>query len=226
MPGRQRPQSGREGRRFRFSPRRLLAPLAIGLVGALVIAIIVVAVIRSTQGGPSQSAAAEREQDQDPSLPGQWMDPGAVYPDTADHVSGTVPFCEETITVDAQGRPTCYSSNPPTSGPHGDTPAPRGIYSEPIPREQLLHNMEHGGVVIWYNCSDCDETVASLREIAEGFLRDGRDLVMTPYADMEADTIALTAWSRLDKFSVDEYSEERLRTFVEAHERRFNPEDF
>jgi hypothetical protein len=86
--------------------------------------------------------------------------------------------------------------------------------------------MEHGGVVIWYNCSDCGEVVASMSEIAEGYLEDGRALVMTPYPEMEENTIALTSWSRLDKFSVDEYSEERLRTFVEAHERRFNPEGF
>jgi len=197
------------------------------LVGALVIAFIVVAVIRTTQGGSSQSAAVQREQDQDPSLPGRWVDPFGSYPDTGFHVEGTVPLCEETTTtVDAEGRVSCYTSNPPTSGPHGSTPVRRGIYSEPVSREQLVHNMEHGAVVIWYNCSDCDEVVASMREVAQAFLEDGRELVMAPYPDMEADAIALTAWTRLDKFSVGEYSEERLRTFVEAHERRFNPEGF
>jgi hypothetical protein len=86
--------------------------------------------------------------------------------------------------------------------------------------------MEHGAVIVWYNCTDCDELVSEIRQVAEDYLRDGRELVMSPYPEMEANTIALTGWSRLDKFPVGEYSEERLRRFVEAHERRFNPEGF
>ncbi len=38
--------------------------------------------------------------------------------------------------------------------------------------------------------------------------------------------IALTSWSRIDKFPVAEYSEERVRDFMETHVRRFNPEGF
>jgi hypothetical protein len=154
------------------------------------------------------------------------VDPGGVYPDTAPHVSGPVPLCEETETlVDDRDRPACYRSNPPTSGPHASSPTRRGVYDEPVPRERLVHNMEHGGVVIWYNCSDCEEVVASMSEMVVGYLEDGRALVMTPYPEMEPDTIALTSWSRLDKFSIDEYSEDRLRRFIRAHERRFNPEN-
>jgi hypothetical protein len=187
----------------------------------------VVVVIQAGEGGSSESAATAAEQDRDPNLPGQWVDPGGVYPDTGDHVDGTVPLCEDATTpVNADGKPTCYGSNPPTSGPHSPKDVRWGIYVEPVPKEQLVHSMKHGGIVIWYNCSDCDELVAAIRDVAEGYLSDGRELVMTPYPGMEENTIALTAWSRLDKFSVQDYSEERLRRFIEAHERRFNPEGF
>lgn len=37
--------------------------------------------------------------------------------------------------------------------------------------------------------------------------------------------ITLTSWSRIDKLPADEYSEQRVRDFMEAHVRRFNPED-
>jgi len=67
--------------------------------------------------------------------------------------------------------------------------------------------------------------VSDMRKVAEGYLKDGRNIIMTPYPDMEADTIAFTSWSRLDKFPMDQYSDERLTRFVEAHERRFNPEN-
>jgi len=42
---------------------------------------------------------------------------------------------------------------------------------------------------------------------------------------MEEDTIALTAWTRLDKFPVSEYTRERIETFEEELNCRFNPED-
>jgi hypothetical protein len=46
-----------------------------------------------------------------------------------------------------------YSSVPATSGPHWDTSgiAQWGAYSTPQPETQLIHNLEHGGVVIWYD---------------------------------------------------------------------------
>lgn len=46
-----------------------------------------------------------------------------------------------------------YSSLPATSGPHWDPSglAQWGVYSTPQPETQLIHNLEHGGVVIWYD---------------------------------------------------------------------------
>ena len=47
-----------------------------------------------------------------------------------------------------------YNSNPPTSGPHSATPMPFKVLDNPAPKENLVHNMEHGGVVVWYNTDD------------------------------------------------------------------------
>jgi len=44
--------------------------------------------------------------------------------------------------------------------------------------------------------------------------------------NMEPETIAFTAWSRLDKFPVGELTEKRFRDFVDEHHKRFNPEGF
>jgi len=46
-----------------------------------------------------------------------------------------------------------YSSNPPTSGWHYASPARAGFYEEPIADETLIHNLEHGHVVISYDCT-------------------------------------------------------------------------
>jgi len=34
----------------------------------------------------------------------------------------------------------------------------------------------------------------------------------------------VASWGRLDKFPVSEFDEGRVRRYIEAHERRFNPE--
>lgn len=46
-----------------------------------------------------------------------------------------------------------YSSNPPTSGPHFPVWAKSGSYDRLISDGYLIHSMEHGYVVIWYDCS-------------------------------------------------------------------------
>ena len=50
-------------------------------------------------------------------------------------------------------------------------------------------------------------------------------VLMMPYPDMEDETIALTTWTRIDKFPVSEYSRDRLEEFEDELNCRFNPED-
>jgi hypothetical protein len=45
-----------------------------------------------------------------------------------------------------------YNSNPPTSGKHFPVWAKRGVYNRVLSDGHLLHSLEHGYVVISYNC--------------------------------------------------------------------------
>lgn len=45
-----------------------------------------------------------------------------------------------------------YNSNPPTSGPHYEQWEKPGIYNRPLQDEKLVHSLEHGYIVISYNC--------------------------------------------------------------------------
>lgn len=45
-----------------------------------------------------------------------------------------------------------YNSNPPTSGPHYEQWAKAGVYQSPVPDGYLVHSLEHGYVIISYNC--------------------------------------------------------------------------
>ena len=68
--------------------------------------------------------------------------------------------------------PGDYSSTPPTSGCHLDSPADWGPYTSPQNPVQLIHNLEHGGIVIWYQpgAVEADE-VAALTDFVSTQLR-------------------------------------------------------
>ena len=103
-----------------------------------------------------------------------------------------------------------YNSDPPTSGPHVTGLARWGIHDRPIPRELQVHNLEDGGVLVQYNCQDCDQLIANLAKIVRKYER----AILAPYPGMDA-TIALTAWGRIDKFN--DFDERRVVRFIEAY---------
>src|SRR2546423_289122 len=59
--------------------------------------------------------------------------------------------------------PVAYASNPPSTGNHYSIWAAFGIYETPVPRGFWVHDLEHGAVVITYNCSDCSSELQAAR---------------------------------------------------------------
>ena len=117
-----------------------------------------------------------------------------------------------------------YNSVPATSGWHYSdefSPARWGIHEGFVPDEVLIHNLEHAGVGIHYNCPDgCEVLVAQLADI----VKDANKVIMSPYPGMET-TIALTAWNYIEKF--DEFDEQLIVNFITAHVGSSNaPEPF
>lgn len=148
--------------------------------------------------------------------------------DDRQHVRpGTIiPFCTADAVLPSGGAdPVCYSTNPPTSGPHSSSPMPFSVLEEPAPKENLVHNMEHGGVVVWVNVSDA-RILAEIEKVVRDALDRRRLVVMTRYADIEPNTIALTSWTRIERLTAAEFTTQRLETFIAVHQRRFNPEGF
>lgn len=56
--------------------------------------------------------------------------------------------------------PITYVSNPPTSGDHWPVWAMFKQYDAPVPRQMLVHDMEHGAIVMSFDCpSGCADVV-------------------------------------------------------------------
>lgn len=113
-----------------------------------------------------------------------------------------------------------YNSNPPTSGPHS-SPANWGASNSEIPEINQVHNLEHGGIVIQYNCDrlpagqNCSDVQSALRAVMRK-ARDihGRRFVLAPYSKMPH-AIAVTAWTRLQTFEAPD--EAAILAFADAH---------
>ena len=110
-----------------------------------------------------------------------------------------------------------YSTTPPTSGPHYDETASWGVYEREVLDQQVVHNLEHGGVVISHNLTDADQ-VAALRSFAEAQPGFPGCLIMRPYPDIAEGMVVLTAWEWLQEFpGVDT---EGMQPFIDAHTNR------
>ncbi|MFA4871661.1 MAG: DUF3105 domain-containing protein [Patescibacteria group bacterium] len=110
-----------------------------------------------------------------------------------------------------------YNSNPPTSGWHYAQPANWGVYQTELPDEQVVHNLEHGGVWISYKEID-DATKVALEKIG----RANSQIIVTPRRANDAH-IALASWGRLQK--LEQFDETAIMNFIKANKNR-SPEPF
>ena len=86
-----------------------------------------------------------------------------------------------------------WSTSPPSAGSHYGAWAVWGFYRAPVNPRQVVHNEEHGGVIIWWGPKFPKSTVDQL----EGFYNQKPDgMLGTPYASL-GNKIALTAWTAL-----------------------------
>ncbi len=157
-------------------------------------------------------------------------DNGYIRPDGTG-VCGTIETAEPLVA--GAHVPVCsavtYASNPPTSGPHYPNWAKYQAFAAPVGRPFWVHNLEHGAIVITYNCPDgCAADVAALQVMLAtqpadascgGSVRNRFVITPDPLLDVR---FAASAWGfalRSDCFDLT-----ALDDFILAHYGR-GPED-
>ena len=121
------------------------------------------------------------------------------------------------VMVSAEHRPEGesidYGTLPPASGPHWSRWADCGVHDEEVPDERVVHNMEHGHVIISYNL---DPELAAVIERMAGSLDDFDSFgVMRPYSKIGPGTVVMTAWGYMD--IVKGVDHERIDAFYHEH---------
>ncbi len=173
--------------------------------------------------------------------------------------------CVAVVEDDASGEgdhvsePVDYETNPPASGPHFGVAADGDIHfydADDRPAvEQLVHNLEHGWTIVWYDemVAADDEQMNVLTATAEKLDAEGDDpqysVILAPWTSEDGvpipdgKHIALTHWSvhqpvydpeffksDFESFGVSQYcdsfSGEALAEFIEKYPYDDSPEGY
>ena len=136
-----------------------------------------------------------------------------------DHFPGGDPITQHV----AEG----YLTTPPTSGRHWGRWVSCGFFTDPVPDENIVHNMEHGNIVLSYNLAEQAQIDELRRAFDDIELTDSWG-VARPYDAIDEGTIALTTWGVMDRWSVSDdiaaVDEDRIARFFEAYSGRLSPE--
>lgn len=102
-----------------------------------------------------------------------------------------------------------YQSNPPTSGPHSALTAEWGFYDIPVAIELLVHNLEHGDIVIHYK-NLAEEEARRLEAFVESY---PESIIAVPNDSIDV-PIALTSWAHLQ--TCPRLSIPAIQAFIDA----------
>lgn len=120
--------------------------------------------------------------------------------------------------------PGPYPSDPPAGGVHYANELDARFYQEAdlaalsdYPEGSLVHNLEHGYVIFWYNCalldeSGCTQLKDSIQQVMEEF--NGVKLIAFPWKSLEV-PVAMTSWGRLQRFET--FNPSQARAFIVAN---------
>jgi hypothetical protein len=178
-----KPRTPPPPRRVQAPKRRVDAPdpaarhrlILYGISAAGFVALVVVVLIVVLAGGGSNAKAAIK------TIEAQ----GCQY-----HKYPELPRAPHYATL-TPSPPPKWNSVPPTSGRHYVNPLPFGLYTEPMPEIRLVHNLEHGAVLLQYGDK---VSAAQVREITAWYQQDANALVVAPLPKLGA-KVALTAWT-------------------------------
>ena len=113
-----------------------------------------------------------------------------------------------------QGTDLNYEAIPPTSGPHYSTTTAAGFYGEPQPDGAIVHSLEHGAVVIYYDEDALsEEAEQSLREWASAHTGTWQSVIVVPnpYEGVDSPYV-LTAWRQ--SLRLNQYDAEVVQAFL------------
>jgi hypothetical protein len=100
-----------------------------------------------------------------------------------------------------------YPQSPPVGGPHHPVWLDCGVYDDPVPEENVVHDLEHGTVWIAYDPALGEDDIAML---ADALPQNG---ILSPYPGLSA-PVVVTVWGR--QLELDGPDDPRLALFIKT----------
>lgn len=112
------------------------------------------------------------------------------------------------------GTEITYDTMPPASGPHYDQTASAGFYTDRPSLGELVHSLEHGAVIVYYDPNQITPDARSnLEQLAATHTEPFQSVIVVPTpVENPTSPYVLTAWQH--KLSLDSYDTERVRAFL------------
>jgi hypothetical protein len=112
----------------------------------------------------------------------------------------------------APGQTQYYATPFPTSGPHETTWTQTGFYADLQPPTQVVHALEHGNIVIYYD-SPGAEVIADLKGWVNLYSGQWDGIVVIPSPGL-GQGIVMTAWRKI--FRLDPFDPAAAAAFIDA----------
>jgi Protein of unknown function (DUF3105) len=114
------------------------------------------------------------------------------------------------------GEAQAYGTSTPTSGPHSTSPTSPGFYESPQPPANLLHSMEHGMVVLYYD-EPAPEVMAQIKSWASLFTGRWDGMAVSRLSGL-GPNIIVTAWRK--KLDLAPFDPAAAAAFIDAYRGR------
>jgi hypothetical protein len=139
-----------------------------------------------------------------------------------------VPVMPDSSHVPESTDPGPYNTNPPTSGRHFDASWRPAFYDAPpagvaYPEGHLVHSLEHGYIIFWYNCDLLDEQACTeLKADIQGVMDAERmnKVIAYPWTTIDY-PVVLTSWGRM--LEMETFDPDVARAYVQQN-RNQSPE--
>ncbi len=106
-----------------------------------------------------------------------------------------------------------YNSNPPAAGKHYAQPQDAGIYATPPQDGHLVHSLEHGAIILWYNQTYLSkEEITELETIFKSIHLE--KTILTPRSSLDT-PVALSSWGRVLKLKT--INEKQIKSFFDTN---------
>ncbi len=104
----------------------------------------------------------------------------------------------------------------PTSGDHAASGVKAGFYTNELPKVNLVHNLEHGNIVIYYETPG-DDAIATLQEWGSLY-RGAWDGVVATASPGLGEVVVMTAWTKL--LRLEQFNAGEAAAFLDAYRGR------